>query len=408
MRDSSGLSRPAGGRYDAGMDSTFDVVIVGGGLVGLSLAIALQNVKGLRVLALEAQSAAALTPRWDERHFALGRASTMALDGLGVRHGEGGQHPIRRIHVSRRGAFGRTLLDASEHGLAAFGHVVPARQLVQALETRAAQCAALQRLRPARLQQFDVDDDQVRLSVLEGGQVHRIGARLLVAADGSDSAIRTQIGIPLQRHDYAQTAIVAAVELERDLDGCAYERFTETGPLALLPLDRRRAGLILGIRADQADDVMGFDDERFLAFAQQRFGDRVGRWRRVGQRQPWPLRLCFAERIVDRRVAIVGNAAQTIHPIGAQGFNLGLRDALALAETVALHPADAGAPTALADYAARRREDRERTTRMSDALARFMASDLPLSPLRSAALLATEHVSLLRDALVRSAMGFAA
>ena len=388
-------------------ESIFDVVIVGGGLVGMGLALALDRVPGLRMLAIEAQPAPTpQSPRWDERHFALGRASTMALDELGVAYGAAGQHPIRRIHVSRRGAFGRTLLEAAGHGLPAFGQIVPARQLAAALEDAMAHTTRLERLRPARLQQFAAQDDHVDLDLRVGDDTKRVRTRLLVAADGTDSVIRNTLNVPLQHHDYAQTAIVTAIEVERDLDGCAYERFTDSGPIALLPLDRRRAGLVMTLATEHAAIALAMSDEDFLAFAEQRFGARLGRWRRVGQRQLWPLKLQFAERVIDRRVAVIGNAAQTIHPIGAQGFNLGLRDALALAEVVTAHRADAGSVQALADYAARRRDDRERTARFSEALARFMASDLPIGPLRSLALLSAEHVPLLRDALVHSAMGF--
>ncbi len=264
----------------------------------------------------------------------------------------------------------------------------------------------VQRQRPAQLLGFDAGDDSVALRVAVDGHEQQLQTRLLVAADGSDSAIRAQLDVPLQRHDYQQSAIVAAVEVERELDGCAYERFTDSGPLALLPLSSRRAGLILTLRRDDAQAALAMSDAEFLALAEARFGSRLGRWRRVGQRQLWPLRLMFAERVTDRRVALVGNAAQTIHPIGAQGFNLGLRDAIDLADTIRQHVADPGHALALDAYAARRRDDREQTTRFSDTMARLMAGDLPLNPLRSLALLATEHVPLLRDALVRSAMGF--
>ena len=388
-------------------ESVLDVVIVGGGLVGMSLALALDRVPGLRVLAVEAQPAPSpQAPRWDERHFALGRASTLALDDLGVAYGAAGQHPIRRIHVSRRGAFGRSLLDAAAHGLPAFGQIVPARQLAGALEDAMARTTRLERWRPARLQDFAAHDDHVALQLRVGDDTRHLRTRLLVAADGTDSVILNTVNIPLQRHDYGQTAIVTAIEVERDLDGCAYERFTDSGPIALLPLDRRRAGLVMTLTREHADIALAMSDEDFLTFAEQRFGTRLGRWRRVGQRQPWPLKLQFAERVIDRRVAVIGNAAQTIHPIGAQGFNLGLRDALALADVIAAHRDDAGSVQALADYAEHRRDDRERTARFSDALARFMASDLPLRPLRSLALMSAEHLPLVRDALVRSAMGF--
>ncbi len=385
----------------------FDVVIVGGGLVGMSLALALDRVDGLRVLAIEAQAPPTpQAPRWDERHFALGRASTLALDALGVAYAAAGQHPIRRIHVSRRGAFGRTLLDAAAQGLPAFGQIVPARQLAGALDDALARTTRLERGRPARLQDFTAHDDHVALNLRVGDDERHLRTRLLVAADGTDSVIRNRLNMPLQRHDYDQTAIVTAIEVERDLDGCAYERFTDSGPIALLPLDRRRAGLVMTLTTEQAIAALAMSDDDFLAFAEHRFGTRLGHWRKVGQRQPWPLKLQFAERVVDRRVAVIGNAAQTIHPIGAQGFNLGLRDALALADVVAAHREDIGSVQALADYAERRRDDREHTARFSDALARFMASDLPLGPLRSLALMSAEHLPIVRDALVNSAMGF--
>lgn len=391
----------------AQLESTWDVVIVGAGLVGTSLALALDRLHGVRVLAIEAQPAPSpQAPRWDERHFALGRASTLALDDLGVAYGLEGQYPIRRIHISRRGAFGRTLLDAAAHALPAFGQIVPARQLGGALETAMVRTTRIERVRPARLQHFTTHDAQVELDVCIGDDTKRLRTRLLVAADGTDSAIRNALALPLQRHDYAQTAIVTAVEVAHDLDGCAYERFTDSGPIALLPLAGRRAGLVMGLTPDHAAIALAMSDEDFLRLAEQRFGSRLGRWLRVGQRQPWPLKLQFAERVIDRRVAVIGNAAQTLHPIGAQGFNLGLRDALALADVVAAHRDDPGSPSALADYAARRREDRERTTRFSDALARFMASDLPIAPLRSLALLSADQWPPLRDALVHAAMGF--
>lgn len=388
------------------MNTEFDVVIVGGGLVGMSLALALSH-SALRVLAVEAQPPAApQAPRWDERHFALGRASALALDALGVACARDGHHPIRRIHVSRRGAFGRALLNAGDYGLPAFGQIVPARQLVQALEDAMARADRLARWRPATLRDIRHDADALVLDIADGDAIRTCRTRLLVAADGTESAIRQRFGIPVQRHDYGQTALVTAIETERPLDGTAYERFTDTGPMALLPLDGQRAGLVMTLPDAQASVVSEADDARFLAFAQDRFGTRLGRWRRVGRRQPWPLRLMVADAVVADRVVLVGNAAQTIHPIGAQGFNLGLRDATTLAETLIAARGDVGEPAVLARYADARRDDRTRTMRFSDALARFMASDLSMGPLRSLALLAADQCAPIRDRLVYAAMGF--
>ena len=195
---------------------------------------------------------------------------------------------------------------------------------------------------------------------------------------------------------------------ERDPRGRAFERFTDTGPVAVLPLADRRIGVVLTVAADQADAVAAMDDTSFAAFAQDRFGWRLGRLSRPGKRSPYPIRRVAAESLIARRAVLVGNAAQTVHPIGAQGFNLGLRDALTLAELVA-SAGDPGAPGLLAEYARRRAEDREGTMAMSHGLVRLACLEEPfLGPLRSLAMLALDRVPPLRHALSRRGMGFRA
>lgn len=393
-------------RYHRGMDDV-DVLIVGGGLVGASLAIALDGA-GLRVaLAEAAPPKVDLQPSYDERNLALARASVNALDALGVwSHCGSKATPIRKIHVSRQGEFGAVRLNAAKHGLDCFGATLPARELGNGLLSRLDQCRTLQRLAPAKLENlaFGGDGATATLSTASGAQTLR--ARLLVGADGTASFVRSALGIDCEATDYAQTAFVATVTPERAVDS-AYERFTATGPVALLPLAQGRAGVVLTVPTADAARVAALDDAGFIALLHERFGWRLGRLSRPGRRVSYPLRQLYAQRTIAPRTVLVGNAAQTLHPIGAQGFNLGLRDALTLAELLIERRGDAGAAELLADYAQRRREDREGTAAQSDALVRWTASESPpLKLLRSVGLLALDRVPSLQAAMVRRGMGF--
>ena len=393
------------------MEQQFDIVVVGGGLVGASLVCALDG-SGLRVAQVEAVAPGPAAPvQFDERYLALGRASVTALQGLGVwRHLASAPTPIRRVHVSSRGDFGAVRLDAARYRLDAFGAVVPARELGLALEARVAELGGLTLLRPARVEDVRLEGEGMSLGVQGEGGARRLRTRLLVAADGTRSALREALGIGTRRHDYAQTLFVASVELGRTHEDVAYERFTPEGPVALLPLPGKRAGSVCTVSSAEAERVQALDDAGYRELLQSRFGYRLGVFGRIGRRTAWPLALLRAERLTAPRAVLVGNAAQTLHPIGAQGFNLGLRDALTLAEELraAAHAGgDPGAPALLARHAARREADRERTIAFSDGLARaFSAMPLPLRLLRSAGMVALDRVPGLAGGLVAGAMGF--
>ena len=387
-----------------------DVLIIGGGLVGASLAIALDGA-GLRVALVEAAPPRAdAQPSYDERNLALARATVNALSALGVwAHVAARAMPLRRIHVSRQGEFGVVRLDAAKHGVDAFGAVLPARELGNGLLARLDACRDLARFAPATLEQVSVDADGVDASVRTSGGTQVLRARLLVGADGTQSLVRRTLGIATEHVDYAQTAFVTTVTPQRAPD-CAYERFSADGPLALLPLTERRAGVVLTVPSAAAAHVAALDDAAFIALLHERFGWRLGRLSRPGRRVSYPLQRVSALRLTAPRALLVGNAAQTLHPIGAQGFNLGLRDALTLAELLlqaARAGADPGAPALLAEYAARREPDRAGTQRMSDGLARWTAHEAPpLKLLRSLGLVALDRIAPLQAALVRRSMGF--
>ncbi|MCE7951907.1 MAG: 2-octaprenyl-6-methoxyphenyl hydroxylase [Xanthomonadales bacterium PRO7] len=384
-----------------------DVLIVGGGLVGASLAIALDG-SSLRVaLAEAAPPKPDMQPSYDERNLALARASVNALESLGVwAHCGARATPIRKIHVSRQGEFGVVRLDAAKHGLESFGATLPARELGNGLLARLDKCKSLLRFAPAKLAAFRDDGDAVvaTLATAEGERTLR--TRLLAGADGTNSCVRSALGIDCESHDYAQTAFVATLTPERAIDS-AYERFTTTGPVALLPLAQGRAGVVLTVPTADAARVAALDDSGFIDLLHDRFGWRLGKLSKPGKRVSYPLRRLYAQRIVAPRTVLVGNAAQTLHPIGAQGFNLGLRDALTLAELLIDKPGDAGESALLAEYAQRRREDREGTSQQSDALARWTANESPpLKLLRTFGLLALDRIAPLQAAMVRRGMGF--
>ena len=392
--------------HDPASAGKHDVVIVGGGLVGASLALALERT-GLNVAMVEATPAARLPEVFDQRNLSLAEASVNALDALGVLPAlRAPTGEIRRIHVSRSGDFGRVLLRAEDYGREAFGRVVVARDLGDALEARLQSLSNLQRYRPARFLGFDEADAESRsIRIADEAGERRLSTRLLVAADGSDSAVRGALGIGARRHDYGQRLFVARLRSERAPDGTAYERFGDHGPTALLPRGDRHYGLVHAVAEHEADEVASLDDAAFLARVQRAFGWRAGRFLEVGTRSAYPAQRVVADAVHAPRAVLVGNAAQSLHPVGAQGFNLGLRDALTLAEMLEAEGIAAISGDMLERYAQRRREDRERTLAFSDGLARFTANE-DLSALRALGWFAADRSPSLQARLVGGAMGY--
>jgi 2-octaprenyl-6-methoxyphenol hydroxylase len=409
---------PAAGRhvsrYDAPMTRTTiddcDVLIAGGGLVGASLAIALDGAGFAVALAESAPPRADLQPSYDERNLALAAASVNALRALGVLDAKSATQPIERIEVSRRGDFGRVSLVASELGFPMFGATIPARALGQALLRRLDACSALARFAPAEVVAIDAGDAFTTVALRTPDGERRVRTRLLVGADGTESFVRSAFGIDVARHAYGQSAFVTTLTIAPALGATAHERFTDSGPVALLPLGGDRAGLVLSVPSDDAPRVGALDDAAFLAFVHERFGWRAGRFSRPGRRKPYPLASVIATRTIALRAVLVGNAAQTVHPLGAQGFNLGLRDALTLAELLrdaAIAGADPGSRELLARHVERRSADRSATTRFSDDLVRLMGSDFaPLRLARSIGFHALDRIAPLKRRFALRGMGF--
>ncbi|MFP5505456.1 MAG: 2-octaprenyl-6-methoxyphenyl hydroxylase [Gammaproteobacteria bacterium] len=362
-------------------DATYDLLIGGGGLVGASLACALSG-RGLRIGLIEAVPYGEPgQPSYDDRAIALAAGTQRIFAGMGLWPALAARvTPIHRIHVSDRGRFGFARLDRAEEGVPALGYVALGRDLGSVLNARLVECDDVELIAPARVTgvEFAADAAQVRV-VTDGGE-RTLNTRLMVAADGAQSTLRELLEIPTATWEYGQTAVIANLTPQRPHDHVAYERFTDSGPLALLPMSEGRCALVWTLRDDQVDAVMSLDDAAFLARLQARFGRRLGKLLRVGKRTAYPLRLVRARESVRPRLALIGNAAHTLHPIAGQGFNLGLRDVAALAEVLLdarRDGRDLGDVAVLARYADWRQGDHRRVIAFTDGLTRIFTSPLP-------------------------------
>lgn len=394
-----------------------DVAICGGGLVGATLALALAEL-GLDIVLIEAHPFGTFgQPSFDDRTTALSNGSRRIFEALRVWPLlEREATAIRRIHVSDRGRFGFARLDAAEQGLSALGFVLVNRAMGAALWQRLEE-SRVRVLAPAKVR---------GMRPLEGGGRQQIEcdlgaqgsatveAKLAIAADGAQSALREAAGIGAQTWNYEQTALVTNVLAQRFHDHVAYERFTPSGPLALLPMSEGRIGLIWTFTADVAQSVAQANDGEFLARLQDAFGFRLGRFMKVGTRQLYPLALTRADAHVAERLAIVGNAAQTLHPIAGQGFNLGLRDAASLAEVLADGLAqqrdsfDPGDGMWLERYREWRVADRSNIVRFTDGLVRLFAQPFgPIKALRDVGMLAFDLMPAAKGALSQLSLGAA-
>ena len=335
-----------------------DVAIIGGGPVGAALAALACRAGGASIGVFEARA----QPAGDGRTLALSHASRLLLEEAGAWPGEG-VTPIRSIHISQRGGPGRTVLDATEQRLPALGYTLAFARLEAALHA-ALDARGVALHRGAACNGISLEREAARVSFDDGRSV---SARLLVLADGGANAARIP-GIAFETKDYVQAAVVAPLEADRPHQGRAYERFTPRGPIALLPVEDRHA-LVWTASPHEAPDLLALDETAFLARLQEAFGDRAGRFTHVGHRASFPLQLRRVNTPIALRTAIIGNAAQALHPIAGQGLNLGLRDAAALADAITSTPRERlGDVAMLGAYRDSRRRDAGLGVAFTDAL----------------------------------------
>ena len=390
-------------------------------MIGTSLALALAPL-GLRVAVVEAiPRKAAAQPSFDDRSTALSRSTQRMFEAMGLwPRIVAASTPIRSIHVSDQGRFGFSHIEADEQNVEALGYVVINRVLGAVLQDALDALGGVDVICPARISGIELAPEGATAVLdLADGSRQSLDCDLLVAADGANSAVREMMGITAQRSRYGQHAVIGNLLPEKDIDNVAYERFTEQGPLAVLPVADGRAGFVWTVSEDDAERVMALDDAAFLAELQQQFGFRLGAFSKVGKRAAYPLVLCKALRLTATRSVLIGNSAHGLHPVSAQGFNLGMRDVAAIVDCIAdaaiwrqgpdANDADPAAVAAMLDkYADWRRADQKKLVRFTDGLVKLFGSKRrPLRALRNIGMLGFDLVPGVRSVFARHTMGLA-
>jgi 2-polyprenyl-6-methoxyphenol 4-hydroxylase len=399
--------------------SEVDIAIVGGGMVGANLALLLSSLNlgwGIKVIEAFPMTSATdgLQPSFDARSTALSHSSREVFEILDLwstlspRLAE-----IKEVHVSDRGHIGNTRLKASEQNLPALGYVVENQWLGSVLMTALQQAPNVDIVAPAQVSSVKPVRGGIQLS-LSGAEVNtNLHAKLLVVADGAQSCTREILGIDATTRDYGQVAVIANISLQLDHGGVAYERFTDSGPMAMLPLqsvgEEHRSALVWTLPPDRAAEMMAVPDEAFLSELQDRFGHRLGQFQRVGSRHSYPIRLITSNEQVRSHVVVVGNAAHSLHPVAGQGFNLALRDVAVLVNELAKNASRGvalGDLAVLQGYLNQQQADQQQTILLSDLLPKVFGIDAsPVALARNLGLLALDTVPLLRHQFARLGMG---
>ncbi len=393
----------------------YDIIIAGGGMIGTSLGLALAPLK-LRVAIIEAVARSAeQQPSFDDRSTALSRSSQRTFEAMGLwPEIVAASTPIKNIHVSDKGRFGFAHIDAGEQEVEALGYVVINRVLGQVLQSSLSGVDGLDLMCPAKICAVATADDDVTATIEEPGGQRTLTCKLLVAADGASSGVRDMIGISASRVDYDQWAVIGNVLPEKAPGNCAYERFTDTGPIAMLPIADERAAFVWMLPPASARELLTLSDEEFTDRLQDTFGYRLGRFSKVGKRAAYPLALTKANGLIAKRSVVVGNAAHGLHPVAAQGFNLGMRDVAALCDCIAdardteEASLDCGSAAILENYAEWRRSDQKKLVRFTDGIVRLFGDQRPPVPaLRDLGMLAFDMIPGVRKIFAKHTMGLA-
>lgn len=383
-------------------------------MVGASLALLLARKNPQwKIVLLEARAIARgeYRPSFDARSTAISYGSVEILQALGIWSALAQEATaIKQVHISDAGHFMGGLIKADDHQLDAVGYVIPNAWIGQVLDTQLQAQANIELRSPAQVEKLTPLRTDACLHLTSGEQ---ITSKFAVIADGSDSPLRTALGIDVQASDYGQQAIIANVAFSEPHKGIAYERFTDRGPLALLPLgkspDACESALVLTLPHDIAQDAMAMSEVEFLQHLQKRFGHRLGKFLRVGQRHAYDLQLISASEQVRSHIALVGNAAHYLHPVAGQGFNLSLRDCLCLADAVMQGECTGkalGDLSVLQQYVQRQRLDQQLTTEFSDKLVRlFSSASLPLIALRHLGFIGLDVLPAVKTRFAAQTMG---
>lgn len=397
-------------------ENLFDLIIIGGGLAGASLACALKNIAENLSLTIAVVEAHELNtkeqPSYDDRTVALSYGSRCIFETIGLWPAlEQHAQAIDTIHISDRGHFGVTRLTKEQEDVDALGYVLENKRVGEALYAAINDALAsnITLFCPAEITTLQQDETQVSVSISLQGETKVLRGKLLVAADGNNSQVMKLLNIGSNRKNYQQTALITNVTPGKRHNNVAYERFTETGPLAFLPMQSNRCSVVWTLAPKQAEELSTLDDDAFLAQLQQRFGFRLGEFKKVGERQTYPLFLQAATQMVQGRVVVIGNAAHSLHPVAGQGFNLALRDIAILSELIVdrLHAAeDIGEQAMLQEYVRLREQDIKKVYRFTDTLVRTFSNNVAaLAHLRSIGLLMVDVLPGIKHQLATQSMG---
>ncbi|HET7314540.1 2-octaprenyl-6-methoxyphenyl hydroxylase [Salinisphaera sp.] len=398
------------------MSKNYDIAVVGGGLAGASLACALSDT-GLSIALIEAVAFdAPADENMKARTTALAWGTRAMFDELGLWSAMAEDAAaIERLHVSQAGHFGRVTVEASEYDLPALGYVVPNLVMIEVLRERLAALEHVDTIAPAAFESLAYrGEDAIELTLAEGESKRTLTTRLVIGADGARSQVRAALGIGAAVDDYDQSAIITKARTERPLAGCAYERFTPDGPLALLPFIHDTAAVVWTVPTAEARRLLALADDDFTAELQACFGARLGRLELAGPRGAYPLARVLCDRAWSHRAALIGNAGHALHPAAAQGFNLAIRDALGLAASLREHQQlagnafDPGDADRLAAWAESRRPDQHRVANFTDRIVRLFSNRVPgLGHARGAGLFGLSLAPGVRAGMARRSMGLA-
>ncbi|HCG8570008.1 2-octaprenyl-6-methoxyphenyl hydroxylase [Vibrio parahaemolyticus] len=385
----------------------YDVVIAGGAMAGATLALAIEHLSqgALRVAVVEPFKAQSdQHPGFDSRSIALSYGTVNLLRHLELWSAiEPFSTPIEHIHVSDRSHAGMTDITKHDVGVEALGYVVELADVGRVYQELLTHSTAIDLYCPDSAKHITRTQENVTIELASG---ELLNAKLLVAADGAVSQCCQQIGLELSEHDFDQVAVIANIVTQEPHQGRAFERFTENGPVALLPMSDNRMSLVWCLRPDEAQIVMELSESEFLERLQQDFGWRLGAMQKVGLRASYPLLLRHRKQNISHRFAIVGNAAQTLHPIAGQGFNLGIRDVVTLAEELVKQGEDVGRYQGLIRFSQRREADRNETIWLTSSLVHVFSNDLlAMRIVRNTALAAMDNLSIFKQPLLRHTLG---
>ncbi|MCR4530239.1 MAG: 2-octaprenyl-6-methoxyphenyl hydroxylase [Proteobacteria bacterium] len=399
------------------------VIIVGGGMVGLSLALMLAK-SNIAVKLLEAvkypnyddENVAPYHSSFDARNTALSRRSVQIYQKLGLWEALQ-QHatPILQVHITEQGSFGKARLVAEQEKVESFGQVIENAWLGRVLLTQVRQQPLIELIDGVQVTSLTQDDDAVHIEAMRNGEyIHSLKSKLLIAADGRDSFCRQAIGVGVDEHDYDQVAIVTTVQTSKPHQHVGFERFSALGPLALLPLpgEYRRSVVWPVKKGTEAEWLGEENDQHFLDALQETYGDRAGKFEKTGKRFSYPLSQVLADKQAVGRVVLMGNAAHTIHPVAGQGFNLCLRDADVLVRYLMEQLAksdDIGNPDNLLAYEQARLTDQQRVIKFCDSVVRGFSNQNPiLKLLRNTGLIAFDVIPGIKPLVANYAMGLKA